>query len=116
MYIYSTREVKIVLIFLVFSSSCMKTITSSINYKKGHPKISKLPKEKIRKTRNMSKKKKNKKEMMNVVQNLYQTCQEVFANGNQTAVYIPPPPDIERLKSVLGKDILTIDSLSRLVL
>lgn len=34
------------------------------------------------------------------VQNLYETCRDVFADGK--AGYVPPPEDIDRLKSVLG--------------
>ncbi|KAK4350507.1 hypothetical protein RND71_029820 [Anisodus tanguticus] len=35
----------------------------------------------------------------NMIQNLYNTCKEVFANGK--AGYVPPPADIQRLTSVL---------------
>ncbi|KAM3381065.1 plant cysteine oxidase 1 [Capsicum galapagoense] len=35
----------------------------------------------------------------NMVQKLYDTCKQVFANGK--AGYIPPPPDIQRLTSLL---------------
>ncbi|KAI3846526.1 hypothetical protein MKX03_008208 [Papaver bracteatum] len=35
----------------------------------------------------------------NVVQKLFETCKEVFANGGPG--YIPPPPDVERLRLVL---------------
>ncbi|XP_075112071.1 plant cysteine oxidase 2-like isoform X2 [Nicotiana tabacum] len=37
----------------------------------------------------------------NMVQKLYDTCKEVFANGK--AGYVPPPSDIHRLKLVLGE-------------
>ncbi|XP_027169787.1 plant cysteine oxidase 1-like isoform X2 [Coffea eugenioides] len=57
-----------------------------------------------KKAKNKSKKQKKKREMANVVQELYQTCSEVFADGDhQIAGYIPPAPDIERLKSVLDR-------------
>ncbi|KAL3528343.1 hypothetical protein ACH5RR_007665 [Cinchona calisaya] len=41
--------------------------------------------------------------MVNIVaQKLYETCMEVFVDGDhQTAANIPPPSDIERLKSIL---------------
>ncbi|XP_009775708.1 plant cysteine oxidase 2-like isoform X2 [Nicotiana sylvestris] len=50
----------------------------------------------------------------NMVQKLYDTCKEVFANGK--AGYVPPPSDIHRLKLVLDslepEDIkLTVPSL-----
>ncbi|KAK4362449.1 hypothetical protein RND71_017690 [Anisodus tanguticus] len=60
----------------------------------------------------MKKKKKKKKEIEkrkmrkgssssreNMIQKLYDTCKEVFANGK--AGYVPPPADIQRLTSVL---------------
>ena len=60
-----------------------------------------------KKAKSKSKKQKKKREMANVVQELYQTCSEVFADGDhQISGYIPPTPDIERLKSVLGKIFL----------
>ncbi|CDP14845.1 unnamed protein product [Coffea canephora] len=57
-----------------------------------------------KKAKSKSKKQKKKREMANVVQELYQTCSEVFADGDhQISGYIPPTPDIERLKSVLDR-------------
>lgn len=37
---------------------------------------------------------------INMVQKLYDTCKQVFANGK--AGYVPPPHDIQRLTSLLG--------------
>ncbi|WMV21475.1 hypothetical protein MTR67_014860 [Solanum verrucosum] len=57
---------------------------------------------------NISKKKKKKKKMEsekrkssreNMVQKLYDTCKQIFANGK--AGYVPPPHDIQRLTSLL---------------
>lgn len=59
---------------------------------------------------NISKKRKKKKKKMelekrkssreDMVQKLYDTCKQIFANGK--AGYVPPPHDIQRLKSLLG--------------
>ncbi|XP_004236196.1 plant cysteine oxidase 2 isoform X1 [Solanum lycopersicum] len=58
---------------------------------------------------NISKKRKKKKKKMelekrkssreDMVQKLYDTCKQIFANGK--AGYVPPPHDIQRLKSLL---------------
>lgn len=81
-----------------------------INYKKGSPKVSESQscmKTVSWKAKNKPTKQKKKIEMVNVVQKLYQTCKEVFADGDhRIAGYIPPPPDIERLKSILDWDFL----------
>ncbi|MCD7455433.1 hypothetical protein HAX54_028120 [Datura stramonium] len=68
-----------------------------------------LSKKKKKKKKEMMKKKKTKKDCEkrkrsresnnNMVQKLYDTCKQVFANGK--AGYIPPPADIQRLTSVL---------------
>ncbi|PKU79320.1 cysteamine dioxygenase [Dendrobium catenatum] len=36
-----------------------------------------------------------------VVQKLFDTCKAVFAEG--TAAFIPPPEDVFRIRSILGK-------------
>ncbi|XP_010663397.1 plant cysteine oxidase 2 [Vitis vinifera] len=41
----------------------------------------------------------SRKLMLSPVQHLYETCSEVFADGK--AGFVPPPKDIERLRSVL---------------
>ncbi|KAA8548005.1 hypothetical protein F0562_004434 [Nyssa sinensis] len=46
-----------------------------------------------------AKKSRRKQRKMSMVQKLYETCKEVFANGG--AGFIPPPSDIERIRSVL---------------
>ncbi|XP_057951198.1 plant cysteine oxidase 2-like [Malania oleifera] len=45
------------------------------------------------------KKSKNRKSMPNVVQELFETCRQVFRTGR--ADYIPPPEDIQRIRHVL---------------
>uniref|UniRef100_M1BJ98 Uncharacterized protein n=1 Tax=Solanum tuberosum TaxID=4113 RepID=M1BJ98_SOLTU len=43
---------------------------------------------------------KRKSSRENMVQKLYDTCKQIFANGK--AGYVPPPHDIQRLTSLLG--------------
>ncbi|KAM7479989.1 hypothetical protein LguiA_028202 [Lonicera macranthoides] len=47
-------------------------------------------------------KKKMMKSRKAVVQKLYETCKEIFANGK--AGFVPPPADIRRLQLILVKD------------
>lgn len=61
-----------------------------------------------------SKKSRRRQKKSATVQNLFQTCKEVFASG--ATGFIPPPADVERLRLVLGMPVFLLASLSCLIL
>ncbi|KAK7266330.1 hypothetical protein RIF29_18973 [Crotalaria pallida] len=58
-----------------------------------------LPKETITNSKSRKKNRRRSKKMTSPFQKLFETCKDVFASGG--AGIVPPPPDIERLQSVL---------------
>lgn len=60
--------------------------------------FSELPEE--TNTNSKSKKNRRRQKKTSPVQKLFKTCKEVFASGGTGIV--PPPQDIEKLRSVLG--------------
>lgn len=56
-----------------------------------------------------AKKNRRKQRKQMPVQTLFEACKEVFANGGTG--FIPPPDDVERLRSILGMNLISFHRL-----
>jgi len=64
-----------------------------------------LPRETTTNNSKSAKKSRRKQRQQMPLQNLFEACREVFANGGTG--FIPPPDDVERLRSILGMNFIS---------
>ena len=62
--------------------------------------LSEVPQETTTNSSASSRRNRRRNRKASLVQTLYHTCKEVFATGGNG--FIPPPNDVERLRSILG--------------